>query len=134
MKRLASLSLLLLSAAAMLNCGNSRHLTGINVTPATADAQSFPGGQVPFAATGIYNQSPSPQQLDASSVTWCVGSSTGTCDGNIIIPVTVQNGVAQCNQGFTGTVTILAGTQPIMSNPDGGSQLKVFGTAQLTCP
>src|SRR5579872_5272842 len=118
MKRLASLSSLLISAAAMLNCGSSRHLTGIHVTPATADAQSFPRGQVPFAATGTYNQAPSPQQLDASSVTWCVGSSSGTCNGNVVIPVTVQNGVAHCNQGFTGTVTILAGTQPTTSNPD----------------
>ncbi len=134
MKAFSYLSLLFLSAIALLSCGSSRHLTGINVSPATADAQSYPGGQVPFAATGIYSQAPSPQQLDANSVTWCVGRSSGTCDGNVAIRVTVQNGVAQCNQGFTGTVTILAGTQPMMSNPDGGSQLKVFGTAQLTCP
>lgn len=134
MKHLAYLPLLLLSAAALLSCGSSRHLTGINVTPATADAQSYPGGQVPFAATGIYSQAPSPQQLEASSVTWCVGSSSGACDGNVAIRVSVQNGVAQCDQGFTGTVTILAGTQPIMMNPDAGSQLKVFGSSQLTCP
>ncbi len=134
MNAFAYLSILFLSAITLLSCGSSRHLTAINVSPSTADAQSYPGGQVPFAATGIYSQSPSPQQLNASSVTWCVGSASGNCDGNVVVRVTVQNGVAQCNQGFTGTVTILAGTQPMMSNPDGGSQLSVFGTAQLTCP
>ncbi len=134
MKAFAYLSLLFFSAIALFSCGSSRHLTAINVTPATADAQSYPGGQVPFAATGIYSQAPSPQQLDATTVTWCVGSTSGNCDGNIALRVAVQNGVAQCDQGFTGTVTILAGTQPMMTNPDAGSQLKVFGSAQLTCP
>lgn len=134
MKAFTYLSIFFLSALALLSCGSSRHLTAINVSPATAEAQSYPGGQVPFAATGIYSQAPSPQQLDSTSVTWCVGDSSGICDGNIAIRAAVQNGVAQCDQGFTGTVTILAGTQPLMSNPDGGAHLKVFGSAQLTCP
>jgi hypothetical protein len=46
-----------------------------------------------------------------------------------------QNGVAQCHTGFVGTATILAGNGAVGTmNPDGGSQLKVFGSAKLTCP
>ncbi len=105
--------------------------------PATADAQSFPNGQVPFAATGVYSKPPSPQQLSGNTVTWCVGDSSGSgkCAGNIAIGVSIhQDGLAQCNPGFTGTETVLAGTQPVSMNPDAGSQLKIFGSAQLTCP
>jgi hypothetical protein len=43
--------------------------------------------------------------------------------------------LAQCVPGFTGTATVLAGTGSSSNmNPDGGSQLKLFGAAQLTCP
>lgn len=46
-----------------------------------------------------------------------------------------QNGMAQCNAGFVGTATILAGSGAVgMMNPDQGSQFKVFGSAKLTCP
>jgi len=46
-----------------------------------------------------------------------------------------QTGMAQCDSGFVGTATILAGTQSsVMMNPDQGSQLRIFGSAKLTCP
>jgi hypothetical protein len=69
-------------------------------------------------------------------VLWCVGSSNGACVGNANPGATLdQNGVAQCNPGFVGTATILAGTPSlVMENPDSGPQLKVFGSARLTCP
>jgi len=117
-------------------CGSSRQLQSVTLTPASAEAQSFPGGQVPFAASGTFSKSPSPVQLTSKDVQWCVGTSTGACMGNINPGASVdQNGLAQCNPGFVGTANILAGNVASMPmNPDGGSQLKTFGAAKLTCP
>jgi len=92
--------------------------------------------KVSFRATGAFSRPPSPVQLTSRDVMWCAGSNTGMCMGNINPRVTVnQNGLAQCVPGFTGTATILAGTgSSSIMNPDRGSQLKIFGAAQLTCP
>jgi hypothetical protein len=118
--------------AGMSGCGNS-HLTSVSLSPAVADAQSFPGGQVQFTATGTY--SGSSKVVPVKNVTWCIGSSTGMCNGNIAAAATVDgNGLASCLPGATGTVTVLAGSGGRASNPDGGRQLTVFGAAQLTCP
>ena len=117
-------------------CGSGRQLQSVALTPASADARNFPNGQVSFAANGAFSKPPSPVQLTSNDVTWCVGSNSGMCVGNINPGVTVdQNGLAQCVPGFTGTATVLAGTGSSSNmNPDGGSQLKIFGAAQLTCP
>ena len=117
----------------MLGCGNSG-LTSVSLSPAVADAQNFPGGQVQFSAMGTYGGSS--KVVPLANVTWCVGSATGACNGNIAAPASVDaNGLAQCHNLAVGTVTIIAGTggQPAPM-PDGGQQLKVYGTAQLTCP
>ena len=117
---------------AMLGCGNSK-LSSVNLSPAVADAQNFPGGQVQFAATGTYSNSS--KVVPLTNVTWCIGSTTGMCNGNIVTSASVNaNGLAQCLPGATGTVTVIAGSGGRQSNPDGGRQLTVFGTAQLTCP
>jgi hypothetical protein len=128
--------LVLLSVLSSSGCGSSRQLRSVALTPATADAQSFPNGQVPFAANGTFSKPPSPTPLTNKDVVWCVGSSSGACVGNINPGATVdQNGVAKCSPTFAGTATILAGTEPSQGVlPDGGSQLKIFGSAQLTCP
>ena len=128
--------LILIAALALSGCYGSRQLQSVTLSPASADAQSFPGGQVPFVATGTFSKPPSPSKLTSKDVQWCVGDNAGACVGNINPGATVdQNGVAQCNPGFAGTATILAGTQSnVMVNPDEGSQLKVFGSAELTCP
>jgi hypothetical protein len=120
----------------IVGCGSSRQLQSVTLSPATADAQNFPNGQVQFTATGTYSSSPSPVQLTSQAVTWCVGSTSGLCVGNINPGATLdQNGLAQCVPGFAGTVTILAGTgSSVMMNPDGGTQLTVFGAAQMICP
>ena len=125
-----ALSILIL---AMLGCGNSK-LTSVSLSPNVADAQNFPGGQVQYAAMGTYSSSSKPVPL--TNVTWCIGSATGGCNGNIAAAAFVSgNGLAQCLTGAVGTVTVIAGSggRP-PSNPDGGYQLAVFGTAQLTCP
>jgi hypothetical protein len=128
--------LLLLVAVVTSGCGGGRHLQSVTLTPPAADAQNFPNGQVPFVATGTYSKAPSPVNLTSKDVLWCVGSSDGGCVGNAKPGATVDpNGVAQCNSGFTGTATVLAGTPSlVMVNPDSGPLLKVFGSAQLTCP
>jgi hypothetical protein len=139
MTRSATLSLaprVVFAALVLSGCGSNRQLQSVSLNPPSADAQSFPGAQVPFAATGTFSQPPSPSKLTSKDVLWCVGTSAGACLGNINPGTSVdQNGAAQCNPGFVGKATILAGTQSsVMVNPDQGPQLKVFGTAQLTCP
>jgi hypothetical protein len=126
----------LLWLLALSACGSGRQLQTVSIAPATADAQNSPSGQVPFVATGTFSDPPSPVTLTSNDVLWCVGSSDGSCVGNINPGATVdQTGLAQCNFGFVGTATILAGTpSSVMMNPDEGSQLKIFGSAKLTCP
>jgi hypothetical protein len=108
----------------------------VSVTPAAADAQNFPNGQVQFVAMGTFTDPPSTAKLTSKDIFWCVGSDNGACVGFVVPGANLdQNGVAQCNPGFTGIAAILAGTQSsAMMNPDQGSQLKIFGLAKLTCP
>ncbi len=129
-------SLVLVAAFATSGCGSSRQLQTVAIAPAAADAKNYAKGQVPLTATGTYNKPPSPVQLTSQDVVWCAGTSDGLCDGFVAPSVIVdQNGVAQCGPTFVGTATVLAGTQSsVMQNPDGGSHLKVFGSAQVTCP
>ncbi len=125
-----------LIAFGIMGCGSSRQSQSVALTPALADAKDFSNGQVSFTATGTFSKPPSPAQLSSKDVMWCAGSSDGVCVGNAIPGATVdQNGLAQCSPNFTGTATILAGTaSSSMGNPDAGTQLKVFGSAQLRCP
>jgi outer membrane lipoprotein SlyB len=126
--RLACFLILLLAIATiLLACGDTRSLQSVSVSPATASSQAQ------FTATGIYNKMPTNVDITATT-TWCVGSTSGGCVGNIIAGATVTTGMAQCLSGFTGTVTVLAGQAGPMGKPDGGNQLKPFGAAQLTCP
>jgi len=127
---------LLLSLAA-LSCGSNRQLRSVKLDPAAAT------GQAQFTATGRFNKPPSPVTLTSQDGTWCVGEQTsvanataGVCVGNIASFATVdQNGLAKCSPTSQGTVYILAGTHMVSSVvPDEGSQLKVFGSATLTCP
>lgn len=129
------LALLLTLSLAALACGSSRNLQSVAISPATANAQNFPNGQVAFAATGTFNKPPSPQKLTGMDVSWCVGTSNGACAGNISLGATVDsNGVARCMPNFSGTATILAGKEKTSMIPDEGGQMTVFGFAQLTCP
>ena len=129
-------SLLLIATMLSVSCGSSRTLKSVTILPAAADARNFPNGQVPFAAGGIFSQPPSPVALTSKDVTWCVGDSTGACGGFINPGATVTpDGVAQCAGAFNGTVTIVAGHGTIApASPDGPYHLKVYGSAQLTCP
>src|SRR6266496_5576027 len=114
-----------------LGCGS--HLSSISLSPAVADAQNFPNGQVQFTATGTSSDSSKPAPV--TNLTWCVGTTNGDCNGNIASVASVSSsGVAQCLPGASGSATVLAGSGGHPTNPDGGFPLSVFGSAQLTCP
>ena len=122
------LVILFAQSVVLLACGSHRSLQSVTITPsaaATSPAQ--------FTATGIFNTSPTSVDITATT-TWCIGSSNGVCDGNIVQGATVSNGLAQCLSGFSGTVTVLAGQPGHMGLPDQGQPLQPFGAAQLTCP
>lgn len=123
---LLALSLAVVTTA----CGNSspRMLQSVIATPATADAQNFPSGQVQFTPTGIFNKAPTHvTPLPACSATMsadtCITAWSTSSPGSI---ATVdQNGVAQCMPGQSGSVTIgvaVVGDHPVMN------------VAKLTCP
>src|SRR5260370_17060546 len=102
-----------LSLLAMLGCGNSK-LTSVNLSPTAADAQNFPSGQVQFTATGTYSNSS--KVVPLTNVTWCIGSTTGSCNGNIATSASVNNsGFAQSLPGQTGPVTATA--PPLLNHP-----------------
>lgn len=123
-----------------LGCGSGRHLQGVTVHPSVATAQN---GQAQFSAIGTFSEPPSPLTLTSTDVTWCTGELTSapnaspqTCIGNVAPFATVdQNGSATCNPALPhGTGYILAGTDQMTLNPDGGSQFRISGYARLTCP
>jgi len=134
-----SITVLVLAASFTLACGGSpttatqapRSIQSITISPTTADAQNFPGGQVQFIATGFYNTQPSP--VTPLSATW------GVCEQNTpTTAVTVSNnGLAECMANAVGTYTVFAYDFP---NPSClaltacGGGCTVEGTAQLTCP
>lgn len=130
------IALLILAASNILACGggmdpSNRSIQSISISPASADAQDYPDGQVSFVATGYYNTPPSP--LTPLAATW------GVCYQNA--PTTAatvtSNGVAQCAAGSVGTYTVFAYDFP---NPSCfaitacGGGCTVEGTAKLTCP
>jgi len=134
--------LFLLAIAIVLACGSPAmpaNTTGIlesvTISPATADAQNYPLGLVPFVATGYYSTPPSP--VTPLTATW------GTCyQGNPTSGVSVsKSGVAECAAGSVGTYTVWAFAPngstlpcPLIVNACGGGGCQVTGTAQLTCP
>jgi hypothetical protein len=101
-----------------IGCGSSvpRTLQSVTVSPATAEAQNFPNGEVRFVATAVFNKPPSPVTPYQVSSWLITPSSLATID---------QNGVAKCVAGQSGTATI-----QIAQFGDGG----LMNAAKLTCP
>ena len=106
-------------------CGNGspRVLQSISVSPASADAQSFPNGQVQFTVVGTYSQPPSPSP--ATSSQWLLLEPG--------IATISQSGVAQCTPGASGVVTVKA-IAPAPCRGTGCTAAMLSGTAQLSCP
>ena len=120
-------------AIALPSCGSNnpsafRVLTGITVTPATADARSFTNGQVQFTANGTFSLPPSPAlvtsappysgqfTVDNTNIATVVASGMGT--------ITVQ-----CVSGASGTVNVVA-----IASANNRSHTVISGSGQLTCP
>ena len=137
-----SISPLALAASITLAgaAGSPRKPQALTVSPASADAQDYPDGRVPFTATGTFNSPPTPvSPLQAS---WGVAAEQ---DGNYGPTTAVSidaNGVAQCSAGASGVYAIGAWVQKNPGSPTCelvgvfGEPIcnSVFGTAQITCP
>jgi hypothetical protein len=128
---------LLLAASFTLSCGAGSQgqdpLQTITISPATADAQDYPNGQVQFIPTGYYT--------DPSRAVTPLSAMWGTCYQNAStheVSVTA-GGVAQCAPGAVGTYTIWANDPPksnvqCLAMTVCGGGCFVVGSAQLTCP
>lgn len=79
----------LLSSGCGSGGGSPRLVQSISVSPASADALSFPNGQVQFQVMGTYSQPPSPSPIVA--LQWSLSDST--------IATISQSGVAECTPG-----------------------------------
>ena len=134
---LLSFLALLLAASLALSCGASSQgqdpLQSIALSPATADAQNFAGGEVQFIATGNY--------INPTRTVTPLSAHWGTCFQNAStneISVT-SAGVAKCAPGAVGTFTVWADDPPFPSvnclaiTACGGGCF-IAGAAQLTCP
>jgi hypothetical protein len=131
----ASAVALLFCAAVALSCGASSQgpsqLQSIMLNPATADAQSYPDGIVPFTATGYYTN-------PTHSVTPQVANWVACQDDTPTTAVSVTNKrAAQCASGSSGVYAINAWN---VSNSECtaitacGGGCTIVGSAQLTCP
>jgi hypothetical protein len=117
--------------------GGARQIQSVSVSPASADAQNYPNGQVPFVATGYYNSAPA--TVTPLQANW--GAALGTIPAGGAVTVD-SNGMAQCTTGASGTYTIGAwinlpvqGIPPCPSFAFGAASCNyVLGTAKLTCP
>ncbi len=117
--------------SALVSCGSSNTLQSISISPASADAQNSPNGQVQFAATGTYANGSHVKPL---TVEWSPG------DPSTAHPWTTpvdSNGVASCGAAPAGTYPIWALAPADLNTPVSamkqGTAL-VTGTAQLICP
>lgn len=130
---------LILFGLGIAGCGGSmmsgsRQMQSVTVTPASADAQAFPGGKVQFTAKGTFNMAPI--TVMSPPVLWSIGSPFGPPPVNMPAASVDANGLAQCN-GFVGNVIVEA-TAP--SEPEipllqmTSTTMTVSGTAQMTCP
>jgi hypothetical protein len=135
---------LLAAASVALSCGASQQpggarqpgsLQSIALSPANADARSFPDGEVPFTATGHYvdpSRTVTPQPAN-----W-VACQKGlpTTDASVS-----SAGIATCASGAIGAYSINAwtiatgpGTTNCTAITACGGGCTVEGTAQLICP
>ncbi|MGA6988393.1 MAG: hypothetical protein WBZ01_20220 [Terriglobales bacterium] len=128
---------LILAASFTMSCGASQQsqLQSITVNPANADAQSFPNGEVPFAATGHY--------IDPTHIVTPQPANWVACQKGL--PTTDASvtpaGVAQCAAGAVGAYSINAwsistgpGTYNCSAITACGGGCTIEGSAQLICP
>ncbi len=135
LRALALFGVMLSLAIVLVNCGSSSGLRSVTITPGTADAQNFPNGQVPFAATGVFagqGQSGPVNAMWWNSQPWAMSTPIPATGFNI-----TSAGVATCTGFLTGTFTLWA-TAPIDQTLPLSKMTKStpqrMATAQITCP
>jgi hypothetical protein len=112
-----------------MNSMSNRVLQSMVISPANANAQTSPSGQVQFSAMGTFSKAPSP-----APVPFVAPYSGSWATSDLSVATIDQTGLAQCVPGAAGTVTI---TAIASSNAGMGTQnmsTAVSGTAKLTCP
>jgi hypothetical protein len=136
MKRASLAILLAVLAIVVLSCGttnSNRMLNAISISPAVAQAQS---GQAQFVATGTF--SASPMTVTPLPVNWG-GPPLPLSDASACIPSGCpgidSQGMATCDQTWTGTVTITASAPRDPKLPLYTQNVPmVSATATLNCP
>jgi len=126
---LATLALVMAAASCGAGSSGAGQLQSITVNPASADAQNYPNGEVPFEATGHYVD-PS-HTVTPQAANWVACSQNApTSDVSV-----TSSGVGQCASGAKGTYQINAFvmTNCLAISACGGG-CTVVGSAQLTCP
>ena len=137
--RVCASTTLILLAAGIAACGgsvmnNGRMLQSLTVTPASADAQNFPGGKVQFSATGTFNMAP--VTVDSQAVLWSIGNPFASPSPTMPQASVSTTGLAQCN-GFVGTTLVEATAPTEPEIPLQGmtpSTPAVSASATLVCP
>ena len=132
----ATLPVCLLAAFAITSVGCSsmnsmpnRVLQSMVITPAAADAQTSPQGQVQFSAMGTFSKAPSP-----APVPFVAPYSGSWATSDLNIATIDQTGLAQCVSGAAATVTITAVASTNAGHGTQQTSTAVSGTAKLTCP
>lgn len=123
------MAILALLGCSALDSNRNRALKSITLSPATADAQNFPGGQVQFTATGNFSQPPSPAPLSFKAPYTGGWHTSDPAIANIN-----QDGVAECTSDTAGAVTVTAMASANSCTTPGCMSIAVLGTASLTCP
>jgi hypothetical protein len=110
-------------------------LQSIAISPGTADAKSYPNGQVQFTATGTYSDG---TQVKPLTALWTPGI-PWALDPQNAWPALQMNdtGLVSCGKALSSTYTIYAAAPldphfPVSKMTMGTPQLTA--TAQLTCP
>jgi hypothetical protein len=112
-----------------MNSMSNRVLQSMVISPATADAQSSPQGQVQFSAMGTFSKAPSP-----APVPFVAPYSGSWATSDLNIATIDQTGLAQCAPGAAATVTITAMASTNAGQGTQQTSTAVSGTAKLTCP
>ena len=132
----AGLAAITFAAVALVSCPSSnpnasRVLISIAVTPTTANAATYPNGQVIFTATGTFSLPPIIAPLSFTAP--YTGSFEVENPGSQTIATIIATGTGtitvQCAPRAAGNVNITASAA---SNNQSGTV--VTGNAQLTCP
>ncbi len=101
----------------------------ITISPTVANAQNYSGGDVPFIATGYFQEPPSPVSPLQAEWGVCYRNSP-TSDVSI-----TQAGVAHCQSGASGDYSVFASrTTTCLAITACGGGCQVSGYATLTCP